>query len=308
MESQQMIIHIGYHKCGSKYLQFNIFPNLNVDYIHVDDEIVEYCSKTNDFEPSALKTSVARHKEKSLNTTILSKESLSGHPHGYKELDPRIIANNLKSTYPNAKILIIIRNQFDYLTSLYAFRVLIKGVETRSFDKFLIQEGKRGLFDKLEYHNLISHYIDLFGFNNILVLPLEMLAKDSFLFNKKIGDFLEIDINKQVSINKTSSRENRSTRNKNIINFMRVINIPFKFILSKQKYIVNQETGNKNRRKYNKFKRKIVPLMNDFLGYNKQCISIPQEIEKQLTEKYKISNFHLQSMTNVDLSRYKYFL
>ncbi len=310
MELQQTIIHVGYPKCASTFLGKNIFPNLNVNFIRMRDqhksrEITEYCKK-NGFDPSVLSTWLDQYKKKSLNTTILSFSGFSGDAHGtIKDIDPFIIANNLKLTFPNAKILIIIRNQLSYITSLYAFRVTLKGLETRSFENFLAQEGERGLFDKLEYHNLIGHYINLFGNNNVLVLPVELLSKDSHRFIEKIGEFSCLDINPKEILNTSMSRptSNRSTKNQNIINFMRIINRAFRFIISKQKYI-SVNIGDK----YYKTKEKIVPLIDSFWSDNKQDIRIPQEIEKQLIEKYKISNLHLQSMIDVDLSTYGYLI
>jgi hypothetical protein len=309
MESQQMVIHIGYTKCASTFLGKNLFPKLNVNFIRMRDqhdsrEIKDYFKKTNDFDPSVVRTWVDRRKKKSLNTTILSDAGFSGNAQrNTKDTELFIMANNLKLTFPNAKILIIIRNQLSYITSSYAFRVTLKGLETRSFEKFLAQEGERGVFDRLEYHNLIGYYINLFGSNNILVLPLELLSQDSHRFIEELGEFAGLDINPKEILNIARSRptSNSSIKNQNIINFMRIINRAFGFIISKQKYM-GVNIGDK----YYKTKEKIVPLIDSFWSDNKQDIRIPQEIEKQLIEKYKISNLHLQSMIDVDLNTYGY--
>ena len=300
MESQQTIIHIGYHKCASTYLQHQIFPNLNVNYIPLlgqNKKMLHYCEETSNFSPSVFSTWVDARKNQLNKTTILSSEGLSGHMNGYKNPDPFLIANNLKSTYPNGKILIVIRNQFNYLRSLYAFRVLFKGSETRSFQEFILQEGEQGLFKKLAYHHLVEHYINLFGKKNVLVLPIELLAKDNKNFINKIADFLSLNIDSQSISN---NPVNPSTKNKHTINFVRKMNTLFKTIF------IFRNKQNINNTNYNAFKRKIVPLIDLFFKKNKQYFHIPQKIEQQLTKKYHISNLHLQSLIDVDLSKYGY--
>lgn len=49
-------------------------------------------------------------------------------------------------------------------------------------------------FDFLEYHRLIGHYAKLFGRENVLVLPYEMLKDDPTRFFGQIGTFLEVEV------------------------------------------------------------------------------------------------------------------
>jgi len=155
MESQ--VIHIGYHKSASTFLQKQVFPFLPINYLFFAGENREYLDlieSENNPNPELIHSWVAREISRKYPTgkhdvTVLSHEELSGHPHGYKSISPFTTAKNLKRTFPDAKILIIIRNQLDYLTSIYTFRVAIKGYEIRNFSSFLGEEEEKGLIDHL---------------------------------------------------------------------------------------------------------------------------------------------------------------
>lgn len=193
-----IVIHIGFHKAASTYLQQRVFSRIQANYVFLAGykrRILDMVQSDREFDERALKEWVdgeIRRKKTAHDLTVLSHEELSGHPHGYKSVDPFVVAANLKQAYPNAKILIIIRNQFDYLLSLYKYRVAIKGEESRSLEKFLNEEGGLGLFDKLEYDRIVKRYQSLFGKENVLVLPVELLRSDPEAFNAGIFAFLNV--------------------------------------------------------------------------------------------------------------------
>jgi sulfotransferase family protein len=193
---KNVIIHIGFHKSASTFRQSDVFPQLPVRYVFLagpSRQMLDMAESEKEFDANALREWIVQetaeeHKKSGDEPTIISHEELSGHPHGYDIVDPITTARNLKEAFPEAKILIIIRNQFDYLTSIYTFRVAIKGAEYRSFDRFLTEEGKKGLFAHLEYHQLVKHHIELFGREQVLVLPMEYLrARPEEFFHDLTG-------------------------------------------------------------------------------------------------------------------------
>ena len=99
--NKSLYIHIGTYKTGTTFLQEIIFPKLkNVNYIfrfHLEDKI-------------------NRNK-----ITLISDEFLSGCPFPeHSEEERRIIANNLKKLFLDAKIILATREKSSWLQSLYS--------------------------------------------------------------------------------------------------------------------------------------------------------------------------------------------
>ena len=115
-----VFIHIGYHKTGTTYLQKHIFPTLNVNQILTPD--VSYIAESKEYDPqkflNIIGLSTSSNAQNRYSKTIISQEVLSGRGDGNPKWDKYLIAKRLKQTFPNAKILIVIRNQFDYILSL----------------------------------------------------------------------------------------------------------------------------------------------------------------------------------------------
>lgn len=146
---KNLIIHIGYHKTASTFLQDEIFPVLPVNYICLAGrkrKILDMVESKENFNAGILRewamSEVVKNNKVVQDTTIMSQEELSGHPSGYKSIDPFLIAGNLKDAFPNAKIFIVIRNQFNYIKSIYAYRVAVKGADYRSFNRFIFEGGR----------------------------------------------------------------------------------------------------------------------------------------------------------------------
>ena len=172
------VIHIGYHKSASTLLQKEVFPRLAVPYVFLADSqrMMLETESTEAFDPAAFQK--AMHEAAASDGSdglLISHEALTGHPHGRHKSEPEVVAQNLKAAFPEARILVVVRNPMEYLTSIYTYRVAIKGVEYRSFDRFLDEDGARGLFEHLEYHKLVSRYMELFGRDRVLVVPMEYL-------------------------------------------------------------------------------------------------------------------------------------
>src|SRR6056297_127160 len=191
--NKNILIHIGYNKAGSTYLQKFFFPNLPVNFNRLNKDYLLQLENIKDKKIFYNKL-----------PTIFSNEFF------VDSFEYKKIAKDLKKFFPHPKILIIIRNQFDFVASLYSYRVLRKA-EYRSFNNFLKEKEHEGEFKNLEYEKIISYYIDLFGKNKVLVLALEDLKINSVLFKEKILNFIDLDnqnllIQKQKKVNKTTKK------------------------------------------------------------------------------------------------------
>lgn len=197
-------IHIGYHKTASSYLQLNYFKR--IDQICVLNEDISILQKKlwfyNNFVKSSkenfnkeliikkIKDALSISKNVNIRNPIncISDENLSGDI--YTGNNSKLLMNRIHLIFGETKILIVLRNQIDWLLSAYGNFVLHKG--KLSFKKWFNFYGEL-LCEKLTFSNLISEYINLFGQKNINVLTYENLFK--------INDGIKIFLKKNFLIN-----------------------------------------------------------------------------------------------------------
>lgn len=309
-----IVIHIGYHKSGSTYLQKSVFPYLPVNYIFLAGykrHVLNLVESQKHFDKKYLVNWAdseidRKYKHNKHGVTIISHEELSGHPHGHRRVDPFATARNLKHAFPNAKILITIRNQLDYLLSIYTYRVAIKGQESRSLEKFLGEEGKLGLFSKLEYDKLAEYYTSLFGGENILVLPLEMLRTKPQIFHNELADFLKVS-NMHTTV---GNIVNASTNLTLVIQFWRLINFVFVFFIRALRFLHIEPREEypylKLRGIFYTFKRATTKYLNKVFKSSKKLYIAPPTISDKLLKRYAESNVRLHKLTNLNLKDYGY--
>jgi len=308
----EFVIHVGYHKSASTFLQRRVFPALPVNYLYFHGpggEIVRMVQSVPELDPERVRGWVAEelNKQSELhNITVLSHEQLSGHPHGHRGVDPRTAARNLSAAFPEARILVIIRNQFDYLASIYAYRVAVKGLETRPLEAFLDQEGELGLFDKLEYDLLIAEYTRLFGQNRVLVLPMEMLARSPESYLDSVASFVGVP---PVQVEATD-RVNVSTRRVPIIRFWRPVNRVFEVLLNALIVVSGKQDQRYPFRglRYGLYglKRRATRLLGRAFEGSQRLDVTSYSGYRELAVRYAESNRRLEAITGLDLQQYGY--
>lgn len=198
-----MLIHIGYHKTGTTWLQDHVFNNPGKGFISrwtvQSGEAVEYFILKHPlrYDPEE----VRRAFRNSYGDTrdfcpVISHEDLSGYPISgrFNSLGFNI-CDRIHQAFPKAKVLIVVREQKSALLSLY--REYVRADGEASIKGFLgTGKDKPGYppvcrLDRLEYHLLVSKYFELFGRENVLVLPYEYLRKSAAWFEQQIHDFCE---------------------------------------------------------------------------------------------------------------------
>lgn len=305
---ESTIIHVGYHKSASTFLQQQIFPFLPINYVFFAGDKRQYLDmieSEDGLDPDAIRAWLddeisRKYKEGRRSITLLSHEELSGHPHGYRNISPFTTAKNLKSVFPDAKILVIVRNQLDYITSLYTYRVAIKGYETRSFARFLNEEGEKGLFDHLEYHGLIEFYHQIFGPEKVAVLPLELLLAKPEMFYHRLFEFLEVP----PQDFKNARPSNVSTKRLAILDFWRPINYLFGQILNLLRLVLGKRPGNfpRFRSSFYALKRTLTGVLNKLLARSKQLEILESSGFAPVVERFAESNHRLNRLLNTDLA------
>ncbi len=123
---------------------------------------------------------------------VASAERLSGSPYsgGY---DSKQIADNIKAALPDAKVLIVVREQRGAILSIYKQYVRDGGAS--SLRRFLRTPASGDLFIPMfdhryfQYHYMVNYYISLFGRQSVLVLPYEHMRADLAGYVKRIVNF-----------------------------------------------------------------------------------------------------------------------
>jgi len=194
-----LLLHIGYHKTASTWLQRRLFSDPVGNFFRPGDprELMRQIALVDDLQFDPDRTRAYFHDEigKDLEVAndrvlVLSNERLSGNPHsgGY---DSKAIADRLEHVFPGANVFIVIREQRSMIVSCWKQYVQIGGAGSmrsyiRGAGRYAVPQFRLEYF---EYHRLIAHYQKLFGREKVLVLPVEMLARDRPRFVSRIADF-----------------------------------------------------------------------------------------------------------------------
>ncbi len=189
-----LLLHIGFHKTASTWLQANLFDDgalgftarfggprhqLVADIVRPDPLF---------FDPACVRTRYAPFLDDAGaagRTLVLSHERFSGYPSSGGR-DRQMIAERLAATFPQARILIVIREQHAVIRSMYSQHVTDGGVEgiarfLAPAEPYLLRRpGFRREF--YAYNRLIDLYARLFGRDRVLVLPFELLAREPSCF------------------------------------------------------------------------------------------------------------------------------
>lgn len=206
---QAPLIHIGYNKTGSSWLQQEFFPMRELGFealLHIKDKkiIYRYIVKEHElyYKPEKILAYLHKRLEKRTNLLpVLSAERFSGDPHsgGY---DSTQIARRLHQLFPKARILIVVRKQSDMLLSTYTQYIRAGG--TRSLKRYLAppKRGSRRVpqfdFRYFDYAPLVAYYQKLFGTDRVKVLPYEWLRLKPEHFLSEILHFAELATPKRL--------------------------------------------------------------------------------------------------------------
>lgn len=221
---ENLLIHIGYHKTGSTWLQKNLFdrsdrgfyplalkdapePNYakDVGRKFVYDEQWKYMSSYQfDAVLPELKATLTQGVNwKPEGIPVISNERLVGGLYN-AGFDGKEVAERIHQIYPKAKILIVIREQVSMVLSTYY--QLLKMGGTISLEQFLDQNydsrSPNFSFYHFQYHHLLAHYQKLFGPDQVLILPYELFVQDAAAYLQRIGEFCGVEMPEDLEVNK----------------------------------------------------------------------------------------------------------
>ncbi len=178
-----VLLHPGFHKTGTTYLQNVLFADSDRfgqpwsrDFI--DRHIIRP-------HPLAFDGTAARDAFQAMLppgssgiVPVLSEEGLSGNPfNGAREA--KACADKLATIFPAARVLLTVRRQTDMIRAVYV--QYLKAGGRRSLAAFIDApvEPEFFTFDAtvFSYHRLADHYAALFGPGSVVVLPQEYMRQ-----------------------------------------------------------------------------------------------------------------------------------
>ncbi|HEX5449232.1 MAG TPA: sulfotransferase [Gaiellaceae bacterium] len=197
----QPLIHIGYYKSGTSWLQRNVFEQPGSGFGGRSKGEPKHPIRRFVAEPLfGFDAAAWRHQfaelladpvRQGLVPTI-SWERLAGHPFS-GGWDAKLIAERLAEVFPDGRVLIVAREQRRMIASVYKQYVHAGGpCSVRDFLRPRTSSSRRVPPFELryfEYEHLLEHYQGLFGPERVLALTLEQLAEDARAFVRQIGSF-----------------------------------------------------------------------------------------------------------------------
>jgi len=195
-----LLVHLGYHKTATTWLQNAVFSDPSFGFISpwgsqagaaVDEFVL-----TDPFRFDATKArsrfekGLVEARKKGL-VPVLSNEALCGQPvDGGRFAYGKYVVTRLHETFPDAKVLIVVREQRAALLSHY--RQYIANGFSGDIARFIggteLPPGFAPDFPltHLAYDGLVNHTQALFGAERVLVLPFEMLREQRERFLEQL--------------------------------------------------------------------------------------------------------------------------
>lgn len=219
----RVLVHVGLPKTATSWLQENYFPIESSGYwipsvrssirhpikqighwLIADDrrQLVDEA----DFDAAPIRDELAVLVPFRGLVPVVSNERLAGHPLS-GGFDRTAIARRVKQVFPRARILITIREQNRIIMSSYMQYLKYGGWHT---PELFLQPPSDGRVPVLslnfwDYDRLAAVYEGIFGAENVLVLPQELLRRNADVFLKKIAEFAGVNPPSSVNIQAESN-------------------------------------------------------------------------------------------------------
>lgn len=335
-------IHIGYAKSGSTWLQNSFFSQHEQLYhlgkfkgSQVVDDNIQRAFRSGLIEESEFSydyETTARHFQRHFDEAArsgkkacgISHELLTNSVNGRVDLAER--ARRIAKIFDyDAKIIMVVRNQFDFIKSLYS-GLLVEGGIPLTFQEFLFYfyyDSDRSSMYNLYYDKVYELYVKLFGKENVHVLPYELLPRGKHLdFVNIICDFIGVD--SLCEVNEDRANQSRSGKvlslllkeNKDLRRCLgnHVFERPWGFAYtSVYRNLLKVDppeqvlASHKNyQRAWRLSDRDVAEYEAEFGEIEPLNLIIPPDYRQMLGEKFAGVNQRLADLTGVDLSQFAY--
>lgn len=303
-----LLIHIGYHKTASTWLQRDLFRNDRIGFYSpwrrekIATDLILPDGLT--FNKGQIRSTYEGGLDKASaldKVPVISHERLAGYPAsgGY---DCKKIADHLYEVFPEAKILIVIRRQQDILKSWYKEYIYDGGA--LGYRRFFKSIGPKHIirvphfrYIYYRYHRLIAYYQMLFSKENVLVLPYELLKDNPLRFSEKICNFTKVEF-----------KENKHDQKQNVgkqlieLDLLRFLNRMFYFNQLNPYAFVSMPTL---RNQLYKFLGMVVSKTPQHICEYREK-KIEKFIEVAIAGRYTQSNKETSRITGINLETFGY--
>lgn len=295
---QETFIHIGFPKTGTTFIQSQLFAKLKEfqyltpPFTQQDEQWnrLQYGDDTQfDIEQFKAEFNARRSQDKPL---LISDEQLAGK-YIYGGMQRTLICKRLKECFPHAKILIIIRGQFDMLKSLH--NQYVKGFRkgTKTFGDFIWYRKQENLkyfntdedyvhLDYLNYLDIIELYKK--NFSEVKILPYELMKHDLDTYIGEIIDFLKVEESlKQIS----DTRDNLSIPTKKLAEYIvrnSLSNLPINRI--ELKLLSKRFAQVIHRKNEDEYTSNLEPIKNYYRESNSKLLELYPEVGLQKYRDY----------------------
>ncbi|MBN1597448.1 MAG: sulfotransferase [Bacteroidales bacterium] len=195
------ILHIGYPKTATSWLQEKYYPKITNRFLVPRKTLQKYFLEPGAFEFDVENTGKIFN-EFSDKPLLLSDELLLGRlrPGGVKGFVTKEVANRLHKVFPDARVVLFIRNQIDMVASSYLQYVRSGG--NYSIRRFMFPEDYEGSrsnrtvllgLDYFLYHQVIDYYKQLFGDDQVDIYLYEDFDSDPKSFIQNFNDKYSFD-------------------------------------------------------------------------------------------------------------------
>jgi len=189
----EIILHVGMHKTGTTFLQWNVFHYVDANYLwHIF-----YKSWLRDL--LNMKKEVDYQKIKNKLSTVLSTKKVNIfseeniYTYQFSKIDNRYKRlERIKKVFPEAKIIFGTRKKEENLVSWYVEYVAVGGV--LDFQGFLENHLNQ---DKFDYEPYIKKLIEYYGKENVFVYSLDELRKEQEKVVHNMCKFMKVDTPKK---------------------------------------------------------------------------------------------------------------
>lgn len=302
-----LILHIGYPKTSTTYLQNFYFNKLNLKFLGKElyseswlnsKERLKYNQYIKKFTNDTINNKFNMPKK----NTLISSESLIGNIwrddfYKFSTLDKLL-------KYKKIKFIITIRRQSEIFYSLYK-QYLWEGGK-KEFNKFyqdsFSMKNKEFDVNCLNYNKLYYKLSKNLDKNKFIILPNEIICEDYFnYFHKTVSNFLNLKT-KKIKYESSLIRTGYTTNEQY---YVRISNILSNYTLNKHKTEMIENPGLFN--KMFSLRSYFIKLANFEALFFKRKIKDLDKIKKKINKYYFESNKNLSKKIKIDLKRFNYY-
>jgi len=316
---RNVLVHIGYHKTGTSWLQKYLFTRGNSVFEPLSAHATGHSTlarlfyrnqagqplspfETNQdcIEAEITRLSAEPECDFVHKIPVISDERLSGNPHS-GGFDSRLIADRIHNVLPDAKIMIMIREQADICLSNYFQYLRVGGIDSLSRYLHRKYDGRRPGFtlEHFRYLPLVQYYQNLFGPDNVLVLPYEMFKQEGQLFAERLSQFVGWDC--QIPLEQMQHYVNKH-QHYCVLYWLRHTNM-----------LLHRDSVNSHSPLYLSFLKGALRCMRNGLAglvpaniEQRFLEGLRNEIAESIRDRYAESNQQLGSLMRCDLAQFGY--